>query len=191
MPKKSSVWFKGYGQLYRNDCERCPIRRAQFNLIVHDRPLYVYARDFDECPELYHQLEVIKNLKIGDIETAQKFWSMLTMHNPELYKSEFEYKGDETLFFQALKLHLLSSNKVQIQAKDLAKFTTNLAKLDYIFSHAQIPMSQSDIIKLIWNEEVSESGKAKLRRLISDYSKKFNKKIKAYQSTYQIDKKAS
>jgi hypothetical protein len=151
----------------------------------------VYANDFDECPELYQQLEVIKNLKVGDIETANKFWSMLTMHNPELYKPQFEFKGEESLFFQALQLHVPKSNKVQIQSEDLAKFTTNLMKLDYILTHAVIPMSQSEIIKLIWNEEVSESGKAKLRRLIADYSKKFHKKIKAYQSTYQIDQKAS
>jgi hypothetical protein len=165
--------------------------KSLLDLIVHDRPLYVYAKDFDEYPELYQQLEVIKNLKVGDIEAAQKFWSMLTMHNPELYKSEFEYNGEESLFLQALKLHLPNSNKVQIQAEDLAKFTSNLAKLDYILTHAQLPMSQAEIIKLIWNEEVSESGKTKLRRLIADYSKKFHKKIKAYQSTYQIYKKAS
>jgi hypothetical protein len=140
---------------------------------------------------LYQQLEVIKNLKVGDIETAKKFWSMLTKHNPELYRPQFDFQGEESLFFQALKLHLPNSNKVQILAEDLAKFTSNLAKLDYILTHAQLPMSQAEIIKLIWNEEVSESGKTKLRRLIADYSKKFHKKIKAYQSTYQIDKKAS
>ncbi len=165
--------------------------KALLDLLVHEKPLYVYASDFADFPELHHQLEVIKNLKVGDLEGAKNFWDRLSKHNPDLYQANFEYMGEESLFLQSLQRYHPSSGKLQIQAEELAKFSTNLLKLDYIFTHATIPMSQGDLIKLIWKEEISELGKTKLRRLIADYAKKYHKKIKSYQSTYQLDKKVS
>ena len=75
------------------------------DLLVHDAPLYIYARDFEDYPEMHHQLEVIKALKAGDEETAKRSWEKLSQYNSSLYLERFEHHGDKTLFFQALDLY--------------------------------------------------------------------------------------
>jgi hypothetical protein len=156
--------------------------------ITKDEPLYVYANEFKEYPELYHQLEVIKNLSIGEFKIAQKFWNLLEKHNPGLYQSHFSYKGEDSIFSIALKRY--EKNKENNFDYDLIDNHKNLLdRLECIFQMAQAPLSKEELIKLIWDEEMDGGSSEKLKNLLMRYRKKYNCKVNCRHSTYWIDKK--
>lgn len=151
-----------------------------------DTPLYVYARDYVDFPELYQQLEVIKCLKAGDIGSAKKYWSKLAQHNPALYEANFVFKGDENLFAQALERYKTNSQRSSISSESVQIYATNLEKLHFIFNQNPGPHSITDLIQWIWQEEISEQSLARLRKLISQYANKHSAHIKNSQATYQL-----
>lgn len=163
--------------------------KSLLDLIVKNAPFYIYSRDFEGFPEMHHQLEVIKALKSGDSQTANKFWKKLTQHNPSLYYDNFEANGDDTLFFQALNIYKKNLNPVKVSIDDLKKMDSNLKKMHYIFTHINSPMTYAELIHLIWNEEVTEKTLARLRKLVSDYSKKYQVELQTSQATYQLANK--
>ena len=165
--------------------------KAILDLLVHEKPLYIYAKDFAEYPELHHQLEVMKALKAGDLESANLYWDKLSKHNPDLYQENFEFTGEECLFTQGLGVCRPKTNFDCIDPKKLDELPTKLMKLDYILSASEIPIPHSRLLELIYAEDVSEMAKTKLRRLISDYTKKSGNQVKSYQATYQLIKKAA
>lgn len=149
--------------------------------------LYIYARDYEEFPELYEQLEVIKNLKDGNLERAGKFWKKLATHNPSLYGKNFEFKGDYTLFAQGLELYLKHNQQVNINQEEIDKLTSPLKKLIFILTSSPRPVELSDLIKMIWKEDHSEATIARLRKLASRYNQKSNVKILASMGTYKLN----
>jgi tetratricopeptide (TPR) repeat protein len=165
--------------------------KALLDFIVNEKPLYIYAREFAEYPELHHQLEVIKALKSGDIDSATLFWGKLSKHNPDLYQENFQYKGEECLFTQGLRTCLPKSYFDCIDTKKLEELPTKLMKLDYILSFSEIPIPHTRLIELIYAEEVSEMAKTKLRRLIADYTKKTGNHVKSHQGAYKLIKQAA
>ncbi len=156
--------------------------------IVAKKPLYVYAADFKDFPELHHQLEVVKALAKGDAQEAGKYWSMLSKHNPALYGKDFKYQGDYSLFSCAVEMYADNTRPQELNLKDLKKCKSPIDKLHHIFSSIHAPIPKAELIHLIWNEEVTEQGKDRLRRLIFLYKKKFGQSIVSYQETYKIDK---
>ena len=156
--------------------------------ISKDAPIYVYASDYDEFPELYQQLEVIKHLKAGDINGARKFWKKLSTHNPSLYLNDFDFTGDYTLFAQGLKRYLAHTEKVEIDQTEIDKLRAPMEKLSFIFLTASRPLRHEELISIIWKEEFTDAAMARIRKLISRYNLKNSVKIIASQGTYQLDK---
>ncbi len=156
--------------------------------IVAKKPLYIYANDFKDFPELHHQLEVIKSLAIGDLKEAAKFWTLLTKHNSSLYTPGFNYMGDYSLFSCAMDLYSNFSKSHDLNMGHLQECKTTLEKLHYIFSSVHAPISKAEIIRLIWNEEVSEAGQSRLRGLVFQYKKKFGNSVVSHQDTYRLEK---
>jgi hypothetical protein len=165
--------------------------KALLDLITQDKPLYIYSKDFKDFPEMHHQLEVIKALMVGDMVKAEKFWAILSQHNPELYTSGFNFKGDQSLFYQALQKYENHINKNQISPEGIKLRSSKVEKLHYILSASNGPLSNEKLISLIWNEQTNESTLMKLRKLISNYTKKYGQKVKSYQGTYRLIRKAS
>ena len=165
--------------------------KALLDLITLDKPLYIYAKDFKDFPEMHHQLEVIKALMIGNIKEAEHFWKILRGHNPELYSSDFNFKGDHSLFYQALIKYKKHVSGEEISLEDLSFKTSHMEKLHFILSSSNAPLSNERLISLIWNDETNESTLMKLRKLISNYTKKYGVNVKSYQGTYQLIRKAS
>lgn len=159
--------------------------------LSNGKTLYIYDKEFLEFPEMHHQLEVIRAFQMGDLKAAQNAWAKLSKHNPELYKDNFHFNGDRTLFYQVLLTYQGYFQSTQITSSMLEKYETQIEKLDFIFSSSLSPLSKSELIRLIWNEEVSESTSARLRKLISTYSKKYGHEVKSHQSTYRLIRKAS
>jgi hypothetical protein len=159
--------------------------------IVDQKPLYIYASHFAEFPELFQQLQVIKNLSIGDIEEAEKYWLKLSIHNQALYKKNFNYQGETSLFSKLLDQYRINIEPSTIDEKKILSFESKIDRLDYILKSSTKPISSHKLIELIWDEEADEKNMARLRKLISLYSKKYNAKINSRQMTYQLIKKAS
>jgi hypothetical protein len=157
--------------------------------ITQDTPLYIYNKDFKGFPELFNQLKVINYLKSGDIEGAKKHWDFLQKHNKFLYSNNFNYLGEKTLFYQSLEKNKKNNVQTNIDEKKLKILSTNLEKIAYIFSVNAAPIHNEVLIKLIWNEELTELNLNRLRKLVSDYSKKYSLKIKAFDCRYQLQEK--
>jgi tetratricopeptide (TPR) repeat protein len=154
--------------------------------LTQDAPLYFYSKDFKDFPELYMQLKVINLLKSGDTQEAAKVWSTLSHHNKFLYDKNFTYTGEKSLFYQALQKHLVNSGESSIDEEKLESIKTNLEKMAYIFSVCRAPIQNEELIRLIWNEELTEISLQRLRKLVSDYSKKYNAKVKAFDARYKV-----
>lgn len=159
--------------------------------LVYDKPIYVYAKEFKDFPEMHFQLEVIKALKIGDRREAQKYWKMLSKHNPTLYEENFKLNSESSLFYQTLERYLGNAEVKVVSKVKVDLLSSNLKKLHYILSSSNAPVGNEELIRLIWGEEFTEKSFARLRKLVSDYTKQYKVEIRGSQSTYQILKKIS
>lgn len=162
--------------------------RTLLDHITNRKPLYIYARNFKLFPELHHQLEVIRNLALGEKKAAASYWSLLSKHNSLLYGPDFKYQGDYSLFSCALEMHSSSARSPTIDLKKIKSLKGPLQKLDYILSSSHAPLSKAELIRLIWNEEDTEICRIRLRKLVSNYNKNFHKNVFSYQDTYQLEK---
>jgi hypothetical protein len=159
--------------------------------LTEERPLYIYAQDFIDFPELHWQLEVIRHLHLGERVQALHFWGKLAKHNQELYQGEFSYQGEESLFSILLERYKHFANKHSFSEEELPKHFSISEKLFHIFNIANSPISQEELIELLWQEEMNEKNRARLRKAISEYSKKYHQTLKSSQGSYQVLKKAA
>ena len=153
--------------------------------LVSKKPLYIYESEFKDYPELLHQLEVIKALSRGDIEKARAYWSLLARHNPKVYQDQFNYVAEYSLFSMALNKYASYAKTVEIDPFQLNQCKGPLEKIHYIFSETDSPLSKAEIIKLIWNEEMSERSMSRLRKLIFEYNQRIQNKLISHQDTYK------
>lgn len=158
--------------------------------ICKEKPLYVYKRDFKDFPELYWQLEVIKNLSKGNIPQASSFWMNLANHNAQLYRINFNYTGESGLFSLGLKMYDEYLDVCELNKAEIQSLKKPMEKLEYILGKITRPIEKSQMIDLIWNEETSELNLARLRKLVWEYKKKHGVSVKSIQETYFIEKSA-
>ncbi len=159
--------------------------------LVHAKPLYVYATDYHEFPELFQQLEVIKQLSVGNITEASKKWYLLQKHNPVLYRDNFQFIGDKCLFSISLQRY---EHYFKARASVDSTLPAHLSKIEllhHLFSNTSRPLSQDELIEVIYAGPSDEKAKARLRKLISNYAKKYSAEIRSHQSTYQLIRKAA
>jgi len=153
--------------------------------IVYDKPMYIYKKNFEKFPELYHQLLVINHLSLGEIESASNIWKKLSFHNKQLYQDKFQYSGEPTLFSRVLSKYLKNTNYIEIDQKKLNEFKFIRDRIKYIFEQTIKPIPSDKLIALIWGEETNSQNQARLRKIISDFNKTSPWKIISKQSTYQ------
>tara|TARA_R110000868_G_scaffold117600_11_gene312342 strand:+ start:2698 stop:3888 length:1191 start_codon:yes stop_codon:yes gene_type:complete len=161
--------------------------------IYKDASIYAYERDFASIPYLYHQLMVIKSLRCFEIERAKKSWTFLQTENPFVYKDDFQLTGDDSLFSKALekvKRESQFEQESQFDLETLHKLKTVQDKLHYILTNKDGAVSSEELIKLIWNEELSEKSLFKLSVQISRLRKKSKEEIKVKSGHYYIKKSA-
>ena len=161
--------------------------------LYKDASIYAYERDFESIPYLYHQLMVIKSLRCFEIENAKKSWAFLQAENPFVYREDFQLNDDGSLFSKALekvKRESLNSQQPGFDQVKLNEFKTVQDKLHYILTSKDGAVSSEDLIKLIWNEEVSEKSLFKLSVQISRLRKKSTDEIKVKSGHYYIKKSA-
>ncbi len=157
--------------------------------ISKSAPLYVYANDFKEIPELLDQLEVIKFLSVGNIKGAEDSWKRLSMNNKSLYKKNFTYNGEVSLFSLSLD-KLMNDKKLSFELSDVETDGKKPIEIihEVIVIH-NVTISKNDLVSLIWGEDPDEKNLARLRKIISRYnSKRGEREIISFQDTY---KKAS
>jgi hypothetical protein len=136
-------------------------------------------------------LMVIKSLAEGDHHEAQKYWKKLSQHNADLYQDHFEYKGTFSLFSASLKKLMSQEFHGQLDIEKMIHMKSVQEKLQYIIEHGPDTIKKEQLIKWLWNEEISEITKNRLRKALSEYQAKSEIKLKSYQDTYRKIKKAS
>ena len=154
--------------------------------IVHEAPIYVYPQEYQDSQELLDQLMLVKFLSSNDIEDAKKVWRKLAKHNPSIYKDDFEFVGPSSIFKSAIEKHRPRNSCHSITSKSLERFPSSIEKLHYIVKSGKNILTKSELITLIFNEEVSESSLIRLRKLIYDYKKKYGVELKTYQGSYRV-----
>lgn len=158
--------------------------------LVSRSPLYIYPQDFQEFPELFQQLEVIKSLSRGDLEQAQKYWKLLETNNPKLYASNFSYRGGLCLFSETLKIYSdVKAPDLNLESvKDISDLYERLHKT---FEKIDGPVQKDKLIEILWGEEITESTRSRLRKLVSRFNKKYSEQILSRQDSYYLQKKAA
>ena len=158
--------------------------------LVKDHPLYIYPIEFQDSQELLDQLLVIKHLSQNDQSEAQLIWARLAKHNPQVYQVDFQFKAPYSLFSCALEKYKQDLNSYQIDEKRLKKIPHLLDRLHYILKTGPSIIKKSDLILWLWSEEVSEASLNRLRKLVSDYKKKYHGELKSSQDCYKVKKVA-
>ncbi len=149
--------------------------------------LYIYPQDYKGFPELQQQLEVIKYLSEGQFDLAEKTWQKLAHHNPQLYGPHFHFKGEFNLFSQCLRLYRPQVTEFNFDQIDFQKLSSPIDKLIFLLIKVPKPFPAADLIKLIWNEEISEKNLARLRTIVSRYNRKETRKIVSIRGSYQFE----
>lgn len=149
-------------------------------------PLYVYRKDFELFPELFHQLQVLKDLSTFAIDDARNTWSVLQKHNSELYRDDFVFQGDFSLFSIGLDKYKDIIESIKNKKLDFDINMSPMEKIHFLFENNKRPFTKEKLIELIWNEEISELSLVRLRQLIYRYNKKYKGKLISYQDTYKI-----
>lgn len=162
--------------------------KSMLNHLVKGKPLYTYESEFEHHPELLHQLEVIKALSRGDIDLAKKYWAILSKHNPKVYLQDFKFNGDFCLFSFGLEKYAGYVNDTSFNPIELNSIESPLDRLSFIFENRIRPIAKDLLIKLIWNDDVSQSSSARLRKLVSRYNQKSPVKLVSHQETYRLEK---
>lgn len=156
-------------------------------LHLHEHaPLYIYTSKFKDFPELHWQLETIKRLSIGDLEGARKFWNGLRKHNPALYAPEFRYQGDVSLFSRALNRYQDHVRAEEWSPAEVDEISSKQERLHFLLTRSSAPLPADRLVGLIWGEEANEKTLARLRKLISNYSKDRQVRVISSHNSYRL-----
>jgi DNA-binding winged helix-turn-helix (wHTH) protein len=152
--------------------------------ILHQKPFYLYERDFINFPQIYHQIRFIKSLEKNDPVLKKEAWLELQKISPDLYQENFQYLGDNILF-KTISQTLQSSSQI-----DTTKLPENKEEaLLAILQHSQGAVSQEVIYQALWKEKpIDKNSYNKLSKLVSRTNKKFNFNIKFQNNCYQFFK---
>lgn len=154
-----------------------------FNL--HEKPLYVYERDFKENSTLFFELSVLKCLEEQDKDQALHFWKKLQNQYPHLYHENFHYEASGTLFGLSLKKLTQLPTTITQEPSDLK---TNEQKLIY-FLNSEPLISKNELYRLIWAQEPeSKNDLTKLQLAISRFNQKNQTQIKYKKGCYYLVK---
>lgn len=151
----------------------------------NESTFYMYEREFEDCPHLYFQLEVIKSLDQRDQSRAKIFWNKLKEKSSRLYEDEFCYKGDFDLFAFALE-------KVVYQEKEntIGELPDDkLEALDIILTKNSI-INKDELFLILWGRPIeSEQDEVSFRNLLYKYRVHRNSNLKFRNSCYYLEKK--
>lgn len=155
--------------------------KTMFNHFRHKKPIYLYDKDFSDCPLLLYQLKTIKALESGDKTQAQLYWKSLSEMNSEVYQENFEYKGDKCLFSLCLDLYM-KPKQINFQFEDSMSLED---KLIHILKVANGPVKKEELYELLWQTPMeSKDDLAKLSMMVSRVKKKSGLVIQSRKGCY-------
>jgi hypothetical protein len=161
-----------------------------FKFIYNDAPIYVYERDFESVPILFHELNVINSLEQNETQEAITSWNKLKDLRSQLYGENFQFLGDLCLFSKALqKVNKSRSSKDKTMSlEELSKIKKIKAKIVYILTYLERPVSKEELIYFLWQEDLTEKSHIRLTTQISRLRKDSEVEIKVKNGNYFIDK---
>ena len=152
--------------------------------LQHNKPLYVYEKDFAESPHLYRQLKTIQALEESKTDEAQKSWNLLKEMNPEIYKENFAYSGQKNLFSLCLEKHRIigkSEKDIEVTGKNTSEILINILKT------MKAPIPKELLFEKIWGHKPSSTADDnRLKNLIYYVKSTKNIKISYRKGCYQL-----
>jgi len=105
---------------------------------------------------------VIQSLEAGDHIEALRWWKVLQDQNPETYRSDFDYCGEQCLFSLALHRHLQLREGAQALKNDALPKRKDLVLIE-ILSGSRSPLSKEVVFNFLWG--AAPEDKTALNRL--------------------------
>lgn len=158
--------------------------RSMLDHLDKNKPLYVYQRDFDGHPFLFHQLKVIQSLEAANLEEAHDHWRKLRLLDPRTFKENFKYNGDKSIFSLAL-------NKYENQLIDCTELETGEGNKEEILLaflvKAKSPVRKEFLYEKIWGTPLLDKSDAvKLQKLVSRVRQKMGVEIQFKKECYVL-----
>lgn len=161
--------------------------KTLLDFITKQKTIYVYKKDFQFMDELYDQLTCLKELQTGNINEAINIWRKLQKHNPKLYRDNFNFYAEDSLFSQALNLLYNNEEVTTLDTNIINSLSTPLEKICYIFEQLQSTGIDKNELFFYLFQKYPETEKdfSKLRFYISQARKKHQLKIESKQGHYK------
>lgn len=158
--------------------------RSMLDHLHKNKPLYVYQRDFDGHPFLFHQLKVIQSLEAANLEEAHDHWRKLRQLDPRTFKENFKYAGDKSIFSLALV-------KYANQMMDCSEIETGEGNKEEVLlsflMKAKSPLRKEFLYEKIWGEPLLDKSDAvKLQKLVSRVRQKTGADIQFKKECYVL-----
>ena len=152
--------------------------------LQHNKPLYVYEKDFGESPYLFRQLKTIQALEESKTEEAQKYWKLLKEMDPEIYLENFTYAGQKNLFSLCLEKHkkiVKTEEEIKITGNNPGDVLINILKM------IKAPIPKENLFEKIWGHKPnSTADDNRLKNLIYYVKSTKNIKISYRKGCYQL-----
>lgn len=159
--------------------------KALVDFHLHDKPFYVYERDFTENKMLFYELSVLKYLEEKDLVNANISWGKLHSIDPSLYKKGFKIKVNDSLFALALKKLLHSERNQQFHLQNKSRMTKEQLVIQVLLSFSRI--EKNKLYELVWGHGAnSKSELTKLQLIIFRINKKGLYHINYRKGCYQL-----
>ena len=171
-----------------NSSENYNYLKGLLELLVLDRPLYIYSQQFKMNHQLFYQLKVIQSLQSMDIKVAEIYWSKLHKLDPSTYLEHFQLKDQKSLLAYALtkfKNHL-TFNREDIDQKYQEGSKEKL--LFGLLTQTSHPISKEIIHQLLWKKNLMDKqDMVKLKKLVSRVRSLYKLDIKYKNGCYFLN----
>jgi hypothetical protein len=165
--------------------------KSCLDFITQDKPIYLYPKEFEAFPLLYHQVNCLLSLENQDLIQAKKSWQELQLISPEVYQNEFNYSADKCLF--SLVLAKIKNHELNFNFNNHTE-NKEQALYQLLINNQNKSIPKDKIYELIWGESIeNKEDFHKLECIISRLKTKYQVSIQSKKGCYilKTDKKAS
>lgn len=158
--------------------------RSMLSHLHKNKPLYVYQRDFDGHPFLFHQLKVIQSLEAANQAEALDHWRQLRQLDPRTFKGNFQYAGDKSVF--SLALDKYTQSMTDCDEIEVGEGNKEEILLSFLMN-AKSPVRKEMLHEKIWGRPLLDKGDSiKLQKLVSRVRQKTGADIQFKKECYHL-----
>ena len=161
--------------------------KNMLELLVNDKPIYVYSHQFKLNHHYFYHLKVIQLIQSMDINAANVYWKKLVSFDHENYFDGFIVKDQNSLLALALKKFekniISQTSRLNISSDGMSKEKL----LAEIIQSSPHPFPKDLIHELIWGRKIHDKNDMiKLKKLVSRVRQLFGLDIKFKSNCYYV-----